>query len=235
MSKYRNIWRESINANKKMSRNLEKGLLVFDKLLKKDDSDGMIFYSRGESYEKHKMYDNALHDYQKAIDLFPLPHWKTIARIAYHRVAKITKIETKKPTEFSEVNDEQCKLIHNIYDFTNIPTFARMLALSAVHRIDSEHDSAFIDFRTCIELFVKELFEDGTDIALRDMLDEIAKNENISSSVIDSMHKLKQRGNKSTHSSPTEITDKEVKYYLSIFHEVLKYAHAEIFKREEYY
>lgn len=51
MSKWRDIWKESIKANQLMIQDEETGYLEFANLSKKYGNDGMIHYCIAESYE----------------------------------------------------------------------------------------------------------------------------------------------------------------------------------------
>ena len=54
MSIWREIWKESVAANRIMAENEEDGLIAFHKLFQDYGDDGMIHYAKGQSYEYRK-------------------------------------------------------------------------------------------------------------------------------------------------------------------------------------
>jgi len=85
-------WRQVMNlaedAKKQMLLHQKKGEKKFDKLLKQFGADGMIFFKRAEAYEAMNENMKANADYRKAMALFPMEKWKSIAREGVHRTAE---------------------------------------------------------------------------------------------------------------------------------------------------
>jgi tetratricopeptide (TPR) repeat protein len=78
---------------------LEPGLgeQAFAELLRRYPDDGIVFYERGEAFEYSEDLQRAREDYERAEELLPLPHWKTIARMAIQRVTVPESFKTAPP------------------------------------------------------------------------------------------------------------------------------------------
>lgn len=153
MSKWRDIWARAIEANQQFAANRLKGEGEFKKLLQTYPNDGMIHYSRGEAYEYIKSFDLALADYEKAEGLFPIPHWKEVARIATDRV------NHKKSGLPAPAQPIIWSTFHRVYAAPHIPHRIRVDALSAIARFDSEPHLSAAQLRSCLEELVIYLLD----------------------------------------------------------------------------
>ena len=154
MSTWRDIWRYGVIANRLFAENEEQGKTAFDKLSKvydkpekdgKDRRDGMIRYILGEAHEYKykktndiKYKNNALEFYKEAENLFPVDHWKEVARKTYTRLDTSTSAENF----FNIKNDSPCEKVdiyfenllwygfQKTYDFVYLNDFARYVCLS---------------------------------------------------------------------------------------------------------
>ena len=76
MSEWREIWKKAIIASKYMILNNDSSASDFESLFHEYKNDGMLYFEKGISYEILKNYPESLSNYEKATDLFPVPHWK---------------------------------------------------------------------------------------------------------------------------------------------------------------
>jgi tetratricopeptide (TPR) repeat protein len=199
MSEWRDIWAESIKANKELIKNRIKGEVEFKKQLSQHPNDGMVFYSRGEAYEHLTELDLAMEDYKKAEINFPAPHWKELAKYALARVEK--KKSTGKDDQIG--NDIQ-DIIHRIYGVTCIPHKVRVDALSAIERFDSEpHMSAGL-LRLCIEELVNTILKNASidyyaNEELDRKIDKLEARGVITPLIASKMQIVRDLGNKGLH------------------------------------
>jgi len=206
MSEWRRIWAKAIRANQKMCMNLEEGEKSFAELLRKHPDDGMILYSRGEGYERLRMWAQALSDYSEAARLMPAPHWKDVARAAADRVR----------CEMTNLRTPAASLVwtafHRVYGAYRAPHRVRVEALSAITRFDSESASAAASLRNCLQEVVRELLgRFGADVAIRDdkelvkQIEWLSENGKVSSDVGALMGRVRRIGNKATHGKGAEF------------------------------
>ena len=100
MSTWRDIWRFGVIANRLYAEDENKGLKAFRKLHEvfdagKETPDGMIHYIYGHALETKGLKEPAIIEYKRAEELFPVPHWKEVARETYDRVS-----QNKTPDEY---------------------------------------------------------------------------------------------------------------------------------------
>lgn len=187
MSTWRDIWRYGVIANRLFAESEEHGEKAFDKLMEvydrpekdgKSRQDGMIRYIKAEAYEHkfklsndNKFKENALSLYKEAENLFPVEHWKEVAKESYQRLAIGDSPETFYNTRAISINEDKDpqkneiqfkKLIwfgfQKTYDFVYLSDFARYVCLSALSRGSSEWPLTLVDFRTVLELEIKQCF-----------------------------------------------------------------------------
>ena len=103
MSTWRDIWRYGVIANRFYSESNENGLKAFRKLNKVFGTDGMVHYIYAEALERRNLKEPALIEYKKAKELFPVPHWQSVAEDS------IKKLKSNKSAEqyFNKDNFEQ--------------------------------------------------------------------------------------------------------------------------------
>ena len=80
MTDWHRIMNLAEETKKEMLLHQGKGERKFERLLKKYGADGMIFFKRAEAYEALCIKDKANINYLKAMALFPMPKWRSIAR-----------------------------------------------------------------------------------------------------------------------------------------------------------
>lgn len=236
MSKWREIWKESVAANRKYFFNRTEGEKVFAELFNKYGKDeGMIHYAYGEAFLSQGMSEEAKEEFKKAKEFFPVPHWKEVARKTVDMIS-----EGKTPEKYynqHKFNDYLWFIFQKIYDFVYLDDFVRYVCLSAISRASSEWPLSLIDFRTILELKVNELLPDyGEDNwynkDLRSDIDELDYSGIITDpSIIKAMHWIRKNGNKATHNISgvkkiSELNDLEMRdelKKLENFYIVIKY------------
>ena len=98
MSTWRNIWQKSVKANRIMFEDEEDGLIEFHYLFEEFGNDGMLHYALAEGYEKRKNISKAIEEYNKAMDAFPVPHWKDVAKNTIKRLEERKTAERLTPS-----------------------------------------------------------------------------------------------------------------------------------------
>lgn len=86
MAGFRDIMNMAQTAKIDLINDREQGEQEFSELLKKYPHDGMIFFKRGEAYEKIGLMKLACDDFTRAETYFPMETWKETARNAKRRV-----------------------------------------------------------------------------------------------------------------------------------------------------
>lgn len=215
MSVWRDIWRKSVSANRIMAENEEDGLFQFAKLFKDYNDDGMIHYVLGESWEYCRNKEKALEEYRKAMERFPVVHWKKVAENTILRLKRNQSAEQF----YNKDNFEEFLwlIFQKVYEFVHLDDFSRYISLSAISRGSSEWPLSLVDFRTVTELEIRHCFpeiveyvkENYSDSSLYNYLKELNKNNDfykIPREVFAAMHKIRIAGNLATH---------EMKFYES--------------------
>lgn len=228
MSIWREIWKESVAANRIMAENEEDGLIAFHKLFQDYGDDGMIHYAKGQSYEYRKNRQKALEEYSKAKDLFPVEHWKEVAENTIQRVQK------NKTTEaFFDENDFSQLLwlaFQKIWEYVRLDDFARYVALSALARGSSEWPLTLIDFRTVMEILIKNNYpeiveyvksQNNDEFLLYKSIEELKKQQEIHKNICVAMHQIRKAGNNAVHKM--EISDYDKFENIQAFLQVLDF------------
>ncbi len=73
-------------AKMEMIANRVQGEKAFESLLKQYPNDGMVYFKRGEAYERLRERALAAADFQRAAALFPMDAWKKRAKEGLERV-----------------------------------------------------------------------------------------------------------------------------------------------------
>lgn len=210
MSTWRDIWRFSVIANRLFAENEEKGLKAFRKLHEvydkdKKTSDGMIHYIYGHALETKGLKDPAIIEYKKAEKLFPVPHWKEVARETYDRVS-----QNKTPDEYFDKNDFKQYLwcaFNKVHNYTYLNDFARYVCLSALARGSSEWPLSLVDFRTVLELEIKQCFydeitfyfESEENYSLYNIINSLLFMKKIPNEISQAFHTIRKDGNLAAH------------------------------------
>lgn len=205
MSIWRDIWRQCVTANRIMAENEEDGLIEFHYLFQNYGDDGMIHYAKGEAWEYRKNKTKALEEYCKAQELFPVPHWKQRAADTIRRLQ-----EGKCAEAFFDSDDFEELLwlvFQKVYEFVHLDDFMRYVALSALSRGASEWPLALVDFRTVLELGLKNMFPEIVELVKRqpngyrlfNVLQELQNQQMVSSHILNTMHKVRKDGNIAAH------------------------------------
>lgn len=240
MSTWRDIWRYGVIANRFYSENEEKGEKAFAKLKevydkpKEGEYDGMIRYIMAEAYESRyhltnnqELKDKALTHYHEAEKLFPVDHWKTVANKSFTRLQTDKKLQDfynirikRNPIEiYANFNDLLWYGFQKVYTFTHLNDFARYISLSALARGDSEWPLSLVDFRTVLELEIKQCFPDIINnnfddkhnrYSLYKIIEELKKRNLINEEQKKAFHFIRQAGNIAAHELyPDEKYSKE--------------------------
>ena len=234
MSTWRDIWRYGVIANRFYSENEEKGETAFDKLKEvydkpeKEEFDGMIRYIMAESYElkyhqtnNYEYQDKALDNYEEAAKLFPVKHWKKVANDSFNRLNEDIRLQDfykirieRKPEIKSTANFKDLLWygFQKVDTFTHLNDFARYVCLSAFSRGDSEWPLSLVDFRTVLELEIKQCFPEivGTynglneytlnkNYSLATTIDKLEKQGHIDKDKRAAFDNIRQAGNIAAH------------------------------------
>lgn len=217
MSVWRDIWKESLRANRIMAEDEEDGQIEFHQLLKKYGDDGMLHYALGEAWEYRKDFQKAIEEYTKARELFRVPHWKDVASETINRVSsRKTADAFFDKDDFEELH---WYAFQKIYEYVYLYDFARYVCLSAVSRANSEWPLSLVDFRTVLELQIKKTFpeviehvktKNDTDRILFNAIRELKNNEYITKNIFKSMDNIRKVGNEAAHD-----TERFEKFYIT--------------------
>jgi len=85
---WRTVMKAAESAKRQLMADRLRGELEFERLLNQHPGDAMIWFKRGEAYESIGCNELAAPDYQRAVNLFPMPKWKAIAREALDGVRR---------------------------------------------------------------------------------------------------------------------------------------------------
>ena len=217
MSTWRDIWRESVRANRIMALDEVAGQEEFAYLFKENGDDGMLHFAVAEAWEYRGNYQGAVEEYSKAVKLFPAPHWKEVAR------KNIDRIQKQMPAdEYFNKNDFELMswlAFHKVYGYVHLSDFVRYISLSALSRANSEWPLALIDFRTVLEILIKTTFpevekyleEENGEFNLKESIDELKRNPDLplfDSNLCSCMHQIRRGGNTGTH-DPENMTERD--------------------------
>lgn len=210
MSTWRDIWRFGVIANRLYAEDENNGLKAFRKLHEvfdagKETPDGMIHYIYGHALETKEHNTTAIEEYKRAEELFPVPHWKEVARNSYIRVQ-----QEQTPDEYFDKSDFKQSLwcaFNKVYNFTYLNDFARYVTLSALARGSSEWPLSLVDFRTVIELEIKQCFseeikyyfENEERYSLKEIIDSLSFMNIISEEIAKALHSIRIGGNIAAH------------------------------------
>lgn len=189
MSTWRDIWRYGVIANRFYAEDEKKGETAFNKLMEvydkplKNEKDGMIRYIMAESYELNyfkngnaEFKNKAIQYFNEAQKLFPVQHWKAVAKDSSERLNNNQSLESFYKLEHERVTihlkDSYKKFLifatdfekflwygfQKVYEYVHLNDFARYVCLSALSRGSSEWPLSLVDFRTVLELEIKQCF-----------------------------------------------------------------------------
>ena len=218
MSILRDIWKEAIRVNSSVAET--KDFSEYDQLYEKYDDDGMIHFTAAASYELLNKRTAALSEYGKASERFPLKHWQDVAKRNVQRLKK-----RQSPEQFFDQDDFEELLwygFQKMYEFVNLDPFNRYVALSALARGSSECSMSFVDFRTVIELTIKQYYPEIIESTykgdrLLDILKELQKQTDIPKDIIDKMHAIRKAGNTAAHNAQSIEAEKiTVKNFIAV-------------------
>lgn len=83
-----------------MIRDPQAGEAAFERLITMHPADGMVYLSRGQAYEALEQYANAVADYERAENCFPLARWRETAynaRVNLERILASALAESAPP------------------------------------------------------------------------------------------------------------------------------------------
>ena len=219
MSIWRDIWKESLSANRIMGKDEKGGLDAFHNLIGKFGEDGMIHYAKAAAWEYRDNIPLALEEYKQAQKLFPVTHWKDVARKSITRLERGQSLET-----FFNMNNFYDLLdytFQKVYEYVYLDDLVRYICLSAISRASSEWPLSLIDFRTILELQIKQVFPEliyDEDMTLIDLINTLYRRRIIDNGISAAMHQIRKAGNNATHSMKTNDEDdiKNIKQFLLI-------------------
>ena len=101
-------------------------------------------------------------------------------------------------------------MFQKVWEFVNLDDFARYICLSAISRADSEWPLSLVDFRSVLELQIKNAFPEIVDeqknidnYSLRNIIDELGDKRLIEHEIVDAMYKIRMDGNLAVHELKT--------------------------------
>lgn len=223
MSEWREIWKKAIIASKYMILNNDSSASDFESLFHEYKNDGMLYFEKGISYEILKNYPESLSNYEKATDLFPVPHWKKVAEFSIERVKAYSPDYI--PHNYDGFYSLQWNAFLEVHKFINITDENRYLAISALARIDSDTTVSLVNFRTVMEKELKNHFPEvvrkyGKDFCLSKALSDL-KIENIDWKVLNDMDNVREEGNLAAHEN--EYRREYLKRTINSFIRVLEF------------
>lgn len=86
MNNWREIMDEAEQAKRQMLIDQEKGEAMFADLIRRANTDGMVYFKRAEAYESLDLFELAVEDFRRALAYFPMLRWKRIAKEGLYRV-----------------------------------------------------------------------------------------------------------------------------------------------------
>lgn len=200
MSTWRDIWRYGVIANRLYAEDSSKGLQAFKRLSTVYPNDGMIHYIYAEALERKGMLAPAKIEFSKAEELFPVPHWKKVAKDSIKRINKTTI------TYNSDFERMLWQCFHEVFSLVYLNDFARYVSLSALARGSSEWPLSLVDFRTVLELEIKqcfpeviEEFNDENRYSLRVAIDRLYETKKIDEYRKEAFHDIRKAGNIAAH------------------------------------
>lgn len=221
MSTWRDIWRYGVIANRIFAEDPKKGLIAIRKLSEVYGKDGMIHYIYAEALENKKLLEPAKKEYQIAKALFPVAHWKEVAENSIKRVGKTPEeyfgLQIKRLRKHTQRIEEQYAIkpqfdkllwyaFQKVYSFVYLNDFARYVSLSALSRGSSEWPLSLVDFRTVLELEIKQCFpsvvnefDDDDRYSLSKTIIKLEEQGKITSEIRDSFDNIRKAGNIATH------------------------------------
>lgn len=155
---------------------------VYDKP-DKNEFDGMIRYIMAEAFElnyfqkgNNESKNKAIQYFDEAQKLFPVQHWKAVAQDSSERLTNNQSLESFYKLEHScvkiKIKDKYKDFFifatdfekflwygfQKVYEYVHLNDFARYVCLSALSRGSSEWPLSLVDFRTVLELEIKQCF-----------------------------------------------------------------------------
>ncbi len=226
MSIWREIWKESLSANRIMGKDEEEGLIEFHNLTEEFGEDGMIHYAKAAAWEYRNNIPMALEEYKKAQELFPVAHWKDVAKKSIMRLENRQSLKTF--FNMNDFNDLLDYTFQKVYEYVNLDDLVRYVCLSAISRGSSEWPLSLIDFRTILELQIKQTFPEITQnyfVDLKNLIDELKSRKIINYEICSAMHMIRIAGNKATHRMETDDDNdiKNIKQFLLVLDFFNKY------------
>ena len=234
MSEWRSIWKEALLANRQMIRDPNHSESIFAEVIEKYKNDGMVFYELAEAYEIIGNLSMAITNYEKAKRFFPVLHWKKVATMSIKRV---NNLKQNINIEIQTANDCKWFYFHKFHSFVYLPeVYARYNSISAIAKISTESDLAFVTFRKSLEVALKELLNfnidtnDSLDLLINMYVDKYGDAKHIKSKM-DSLRKL---GNKAIHSLDLNFSEDVWKSALVDYCKIMAQINEDL-KTQDYY
>ena len=200
MSTWRDIWRYGVIANRLYAEDSNKGIKAFRKLSAVYPNDGMIHFIYAESLERSGLLKPAEIEYKNEEELFTVPHWKDVAKNSIKRINK------KIINYDSDFEKKLWESFHEVFSLVYLNDFARYVSLSALARGSSEWPLSLVDFRTVLELEIKqcfpeviEEFNDENRYSLRVAIDRLYETNKIDEYRKKAFHDIRMAGNIAAH------------------------------------
>ena len=220
MSTWRDIWRYGVIANRLYAEDSNKGIKAFRKLSEVYPNDGMIHFIYAESLERSGLLKPA--EIKKAEELFLVPHWKDVAKNSIKRINK------KIINYDSDFEKKLWESFHEVFSLVYLNDFARYVSLSALARGSSEWPLSLVNFRTVLELEIKQCFPEVIEefnganrYSLQVAIDRLYETNKIDEYRKKAFHDIRMAGNIAAHEL---YADTEFKYQnLNNFITVLRF------------
>lgn len=218
MSRWRDVWRESVRAFCVLCADRNRGEKEFERLLAAYANDPMVVYERAEAYEHIGEREWARTDYADAAARFVEPHWSEVARLGAEQV-KGRPLAGAGSLPARQLRER----IHSLHAFPQLPPSVLADALSGVARLDSERNLVAMNLRAALEQLVwRALYLSNAtpadDAELWEMIDLLEQRRLVSGATRPQMHVVRRMGNKAAHGH--EISQLEAENQLRSFRAV---------------
>lgn len=218
MSRWRDVWRQSVYAYSTLCADRTEGEKQFERLLAKYSSDPMIVYERAEAYEHIGQLEWARTDYADAAERFVEPHWSDIARLGLEQVKGRPQAGA-----ISASSRQLRERIHALHSFPRLPTNVLADALSCVARIDSEPHLAAMNLRAALEQLAWKALglsgvavDDGAELC--ELIHQLEENKLVSAATRAQMHVVRIIGNRAAHGCeiPEDKSRDQLRSFLAV-------------------
>ena len=199
MSRWRDVWRQSVKAFCIFCADRTAGEKEFERLLATCDNDPMIVYERAEAYQHVGERERARTDYLDAAARFVAPQWSEVARLGAE------ELNGRPLAGTGSLPDRQLReRIHSLHAFPRLPPNVLADLISGVARIDSEPTLVAMNLRATLELLAWSVLyrsnaHPGDDDDLFVLINQLDARRLIDDSTRTRMHRMRKIGNRAAH------------------------------------